>query len=85
LPYNKPVNPKPHSKENKMAYTLKSTVGDILKDTDLIVKVLEKYAPMIGAVKGMSLESLLAFPQVKQVGITKEMVLKVMAEVNARK
>jgi hypothetical protein len=77
-------------KENKMAYTLDTTVGEILKDT-YAVETLEKYVPgvsknpMIGLAKGMTLQSLLAMPQAKQAGVTEEMVLKVLAEINARK
>ena len=77
-------------KEPKMAYTLDTKVGDILKDTHA-VEVLERYAPgvsknpMLGLAKGMTLKSLLAMPQAKQAGITEDMVLKVLAEINARK
>lgn len=76
--------------ENDMAYTLDTKVGDILKDTQA-VETLEKYAPgvsrnpMIGLAKGMTLKSLLAMPQAKQAGVTEEMVLKVLAEINALK
>jgi len=77
-------------KENKMAYTLDTKVGDILKDTHA-VEILERHAPgvsknpMLGLAKGMTLKSLLAMPQAKQAGITEEMVSKVLAEINARK
>jgi hypothetical protein len=73
-----------------MAYTLDTKVGEILKDTQAI-EVLERYAPgvsknpMIGLATGMTLKSLLAMPQAKQYGITEEMVVKVLAEINARK
>ena len=73
-----------------MAYTLDTKVGEILKDTHA-VDVLERYAPgvsknpMIGLAKGMTLKSLLAMPQAKDAGITEDMVLKVLAEINARK
>jgi hypothetical protein len=73
-----------------MAYTLDTKVGDILKDTHAL-EVLEKYAPgvsknpMIGFAKGMTLKALLAMPQAKDAGITEEMVVKVLAEINARK
>jgi len=73
-----------------MAYTLDTKVGDILKDTGA-VKILEKYAPgvsknpMIGLAKGMTLKALLAMPQAKDAGVTKEMVEKVLTEINARK
>jgi hypothetical protein len=73
-----------------MAYTLDTKVGEILKDTGA-VKILEKHAPgvsknpMIGLAKGMTLKSVIAMPQAKQAGLTEEMVLKVLAEINARK
>lgn len=73
-----------------MAFTLESRVGEILKD-ETAVEVLEKYAPgvtknpLIGFAKGMTLEQLLGFPQVRQYGITKEMVLKVLDEIEDEK
>ena len=73
-----------------MAYTLETKVGEILKDTKA-VETLEKYAPgvsknpMIGLAKGMTLKSVIAMPQAKQAGLTEEMVLKVLAEINAKK
>lgn len=67
-----------------MAYTLNTNIGDILKDADRIVAILEKSIPMIGMVKAMTLKSLLSLPQVKQAGITEDMVLKVLAQVNAQ-
>jgi hypothetical protein len=79
-----------HNKENKMAYTLDTKVGELLKDGDA-VKVFEKYAPgvsknpMIGLAKGMTLKTLIAMPQAKEHGITEEMVSKVLAEINAKK
>jgi hypothetical protein len=79
-----------HIKENKMAYTLDTKVGELLKDSEA-VKVFEKYAPgvsknpMIGLAKGMSLKSLIAMPQAKEHGLTDEMISKVLAEINAAK
>jgi hypothetical protein len=73
-----------------MAYTLDTKVGEILKDARA-VKILERYAPgisknpMIGLAKGMTLKSLLAMPQAKQAGVTEEMVVKVLAEINTKK
>lgn len=73
-----------------MPYTLDTTVGDILKDTQA-VKIFERYAPgvsknpMLALAKGMSLKALLAMPQAKQAGITEEMVTSVLAEINAQK
>ena len=73
-----------------MAYTLDTKVGELLNDTGA-VKIIEKYAPgvsknpMIGMAKGMTLRALMAMPQAKQAGVTEEMVMKVLAEVNALK
>lgn len=73
-----------------MAYTVQTTVGELLRDK-IAVEVLEKYAtgisrnPMLGFIKGMTLEQLLGFPQAAQYGITHEMVEKVLAEIENRK
>ena len=72
-----------------MAYTMDTTVGEILKNTHS-VEILEKYVPgisenpMLGMAKGMTLETLLNNPLAKQAGITEEMVTKVLKEINAR-
>jgi len=77
-------------KENKMAYTLDTKVGDILKDTHAL-EILEKHVPgvsknpMIGMAKGFSLKQILSMPQAKDAGLTEAMVTKVLAEINARK
>jgi hypothetical protein len=79
-----------YEKEQKMAYTLDTKVGEILDDTNAI-EILEKYAPgvsknpMLALAKGMTLKSILAMPQAKEAGITEEMVEKVLAEINAQK
>jgi hypothetical protein len=73
-----------------MAYTLDTKVGEILQDTQA-VEILEKHVPgisrnpMIGMAKGMTLKSILAMPQAKQAGLTEDMVVKVLAEINALK
>jgi hypothetical protein len=73
-----------------MAYTLETTVGEILKDT-IALDVLDKHVPgasknpMLGFASGMTLRSLLAMPQAKQFGVTEELVNQFLAEVNARK
>ena len=73
-----------------MAYTLDTTVGEILKDTHA-VEILERHVPgvsknpMIGMAKGMTLKSILAMPQAKEAGLTEDMVSKVLAEINTRK
>lgn len=73
-----------------MAYTLDSTVGEILDNTGA-VKILEKHVPgisgnpMLMFAKGMTLKAILAVPQAKDAGLTEDMVKKVLAEINALK
>jgi hypothetical protein len=73
-----------------MPYTMDTTVGEILKDTGA-VKVLEKHVPgistnpMLGLAKGMTLKTLVNMPQAKQFGLTEQMVVQVLAEINALK
>ena len=73
-----------------MAYTMETKVGDILKDTQA-VEVLEKQSPgisknpMIGMAKGMTLKQIVGLPQAKQAGLTEDMVVKVLGEINALK
>jgi hypothetical protein len=70
-----------------MEYTMETKVGDLLKDPEA-VKIFEKYAPgvsknpMIVFVKGMTLKNLLNIPQLKQAGVTEEMMTQVLKEVN---
>lgn len=70
-----------------MTVSLESKVGEILKNKKA-VEVLEKYVPgitknpMLALAKGMTLKNVLAMPQVKQYGITQEMITKVMDEIN---
>ena len=77
-------------KEQKIAYTLDATVGQILDDTGA-VKILEKHVPgissnpMLAFAKGMTLKAVIATPPAKQAGLTEEMVKKVLAEINAVK
>ena len=72
-----------------MAYTLDTTVDELLKDTRA-VEVLERYVPgvssnpMIGMTSGMTIKSLLAMPQAQHYGITEEKVQEVLKEINDR-
>lgn len=72
-----------------MAYTLDTTLGSLL-DEPQAKAVIEQYLPgvstnpMIGMVRGMSLNSILAMPQAAQFGITREKVEQVLAEINKR-
>jgi hypothetical protein len=74
-------------KEHMMAYTLDSKVGEILDDPQAVA-VLESYAPgasknpMLEMAKDMTPRSIIEMPQAKQAGITEEMALSVLAEVN---
>jgi hypothetical protein len=91
----------------KMGYTLRTKVGEILKDTGA-VQVLERYPPDVSKnpmfatwaegmdLKGLlaqlmewgetgTLKELLAKVPAKNAGLTEDMVLKVLAEINARK
>jgi hypothetical protein len=81
---------KPPCKENQMAYTMDTKVGDLLKDTNA-VEVLERHVPgisknpMISMASGMTLKSVVDMPQAKQAGLTEDMVTKVLAEINGQK
>ncbi len=67
--------------------TLDTTLGALLDDPRA-KDVLEKHVPglmnnpLLGMVKGLSLNALLAMPQAAQHGITKEKVEAVLAEIN---
>ena len=70
-----------------MAFTLDSTLGDLLNDPQAKV-VLDKYLPgissnpMVAMAKGMSLNMLLSMPQAAQLGLTKDKAEAILAEVN---
>jgi hypothetical protein len=70
-----------------MAFTLDTTLGELLNDPQAKA-VLDKQMPgiadnpMVAMAKGMSLNMILAMPQAAQLGITKEKVNAVLAEVN---
>ena len=93
--YNKQANRRSDlenhlEKESMMAYTMDTKVGEILKDAKA-VEILEKHAPgvsknpMIGMAKGMTLKQIVSMPQAKQAGLTEEMVVKVLGEINGLK
>jgi hypothetical protein len=70
-----------------MAYTLDTTLGELLKDPQAKA-VLDKHVPgvstnpMVEMAKGMSLNMLLSLPQAAQLGLTKEKVEGFLAEAN---
>lgn len=70
-----------------MAFTLDSTLGDILDDPQA-AKVLDQHVPgaskhpMIAMARGMSLRMILSMPQAAQAGLTQEKVEAVLAQIN---
>jgi len=70
-----------------MAFTLDSTLGEILKDPQAKA-VLDQHLPgassnpMVAMAAGMSLKSIVAMPQAAQMGFTKEVAEQIVAEVN---
>jgi hypothetical protein len=72
-----------------MAFTLDTTLGSLLDDPQA-KQVLEQYAPgisthpMVAMARGMTLNMLLSMPQAAQLGLTKEKVEGMLAEINKR-
>lgn len=70
-----------------MKFSLDTQLGTLL-DHPQAKAIIEKYMPgistnpMVGMVKGMTLNMLLATPQAAQFGITKEKVEAVLVEIN---
>jgi hypothetical protein len=73
-----------------MPYTLDTKIGEIMNDPPAVA-ILESYVPgasknpILEMAKDMTLKSILDLPQAKQAGITEEMALSVLAEVNKLK
>jgi len=72
-----------------MAYTLDTTIGDLLKDPQAKV-VMDQYVPGLSAnpliemAKPMSLNMVLAMPQAAQLGLTKDKAEALLVEINKR-
>jgi len=72
-----------------MAYTLDTTLGTLL-DHPQAKQVLDQYLPgvssnpMVGMLRNMTINSILAMPQAAQFGVTKEKAEMFLAEVNKR-
>jgi hypothetical protein len=70
-----------------MKFTMDSKLGTLLDDPQA-KKIMDQYVPglstnpMIAMAKGMTLTMLLAMPQAKQYGITKEKVQSFLDEIN---
>ena len=73
-----------------MAYTLDTTLGELLKDPQAEA-ILDKHLPgvssnpMVAMAKGLSLKMVLAMPQAAQFGLTKEKAEQILAEINKRR
>jgi hypothetical protein len=72
-----------------MAYTIDSKIGDFLKDPKSLA-VLGQYlqeaskSPNVDMIKGMLIKDIISLPQVKQLGVTEEMVKGGLANIYAR-
>ena len=70
-----------------MAYTLDTTLGTLL-DHPQAKAVIDQYLPglstnpMVGMLKGLTLNMALSMPQAAQLGLTKEKAEALLAEVN---
>ncbi len=70
-----------------MAFTLDTQLGTLL-DNPQAKGVLDQYLPgvssnpMVGMLRGMTLNMVLSMPQAAQLGITKDKVDAMLAEVN---
>ena len=71
------------------AYTLDTQLGTLL-DHPQAKAVLDQYLPgvssnpMVGMLRGMTINMVLAMPQAAQLGITKEKAEELLVEVNKR-
>lgn len=72
-----------------MAYTLDTPLGTLL-DHPQAKAVIDQYLPgfsanpIVGMLRGMTLNMALSMPQAAQVGLTKEKAEQVLAEINKR-
>ena len=71
------------------AYTLDTTLGTLLDHPQAKV-VIDQYVPglssnpMVGMLRGVTLNMLLAMPQAAQLGLTKQQAEAMLVEVNKR-
>ena len=70
-----------------MAYTLDTQLGTLL-DQPQTKAILDQYLPgistnpMLGMVRGLTLNMILSMPQAAQLGLTKEKAEAMLAEIN---
>jgi hypothetical protein len=70
-----------------MAFTLDTTLGELLNNPAAKAELDKQLPgissnPMVAMVKGMSLNMILSMPQAAQLGLTKEKVNAILAEIN---
>ncbi len=72
-----------------MNFTLDTTLGQIL-DNPQAKTIFNQYIPgvadnpMVAMARGMSLNAILSMPQAAQMGLTKEKVEAILADINKR-
>ena len=72
-----------------MAYTLDTPLGTLIDHPDA-KKIMDQYLPgvstnpMVGMLRGMTLNMALSMPQAAQMGLTKEKAEAMLAEINKR-
>lgn len=70
-----------------MAFTLDTPLGTLL-DQPQAKAVIDQYLPgvsnhpMVGMMRGVTINSVLAMPQAQQMGLTKEKAEQILAEIN---
>lgn len=70
-----------------MAYTLDTTIGELLDDPNAKAMLDEKMPgvsnhPMIAMARGMTLNMIVSFPQAAQAGLTREKAEALLAKLN---
>ena len=72
-----------------MEFTLDTKFGTLLENPQAKA-IIDKHLPgvttnpLVNIVKGMTLKMILAMPQAKQLGLTKEKVEKILLEINKK-
>ena len=72
-----------------MAFTLNSTLGELLDNPQAKAVLDQQFPgvathPMVAMAKGMSLNMILSMPQAAQLGLTKEKVEALLAQINTQ-
>ncbi len=72
-----------------MAFTLDTTLGELLDNPQAKAALDQQFPgistnPMVAMARGMSLNMILSMPQAAQLGLTKEKVESLLAQINAQ-